>query len=349
MKQSRFFFRLVTALALAIVAAGVFVFWQQRRERAEGERLTNAGEQALAAHDSTRAATQFSAALEKPLSSETRARVLTERGRARNELGATDEAIADLTNAIALNPKIAPAYRERGSAWLAKGEKAKALEDFSAAIIRGADDGEIRLARGKLLLENNRPDEAVADFAEATKRAPDNIDAFLQLGRAETARNNLEAAIASYDHALQIDPKNQDAHSERGDLYSKKGDVAKAMADYGELRTPKGEQAATRSRQSFAPDLGEAVADLLREATLKQANGELDEALALYNRILRMNIPLPTASVILQNRGNIYHRQGDDDRALQDYNQAIRFNPANPGAYTNRGLISRFVRIRNPP
>ena len=36
------------------------------------------------------------------------------------------------------------------------------------------------------------------------------------------------------------------------------------------------------------------------------------------------------------NRGNAWHARGDDDRALADYDKAIRLNPKNAAYYNNR-------------
>jgi tetratricopeptide (TPR) repeat protein len=42
------------------------------------------------------------------------------------------------------------------------------------------------------------------------------------------------------------------------------------------------------------------------------------------------------------NRGVAYKHKGQHDRALQDYEQAIRLNPSNANAYNNRGVIYRI-------
>jgi tetratricopeptide (TPR) repeat protein len=39
------------------------------------------------------------------------------------------------------------------------------------------------------------------------------------------------------------------------------------------------------------------------------------------------------------NRANAYDEKGDSQRALRDYNEAIRINPDHPFAYYNRGLF----------
>jgi hypothetical protein len=40
------------------------------------------------------------------------------------------------------------------------------------------------------------------------------------------------------------------------------------------------------------------------------------------------------------NRGLLFQQQGDDERALADYTEAIRLGFQSPGVYLNRGEIS---------
>lgn len=86
------------------------------------------------------------------------------------------------------------------------------------------------------------------------------------------------------------------------------------------------------------PQLSE-VADLMRQVTAEFENGHLDAAIERCNALLSLDVPLPVASIFCQNRGNVYSAKGEPEKALRDYEQAIRFNPANAGAYLNRGLI----------
>ena len=151
------------------------------------------------------------------------------------------------------------------------------------------------------------------------------------------ASNDIEAAIRTLDIAIEKEPANQEARQLRGDLYYKKNDLDKAMADYAELRSEKGEQMAARSKTPPVLRDSEAT-EQMRQARMEEDSGQIETALRRYNAVLTWEISSTTASLGCQNRGNLYSRKGEIEIALIDYQQAIRLNPRNAGAYTNRGF-----------
>ena len=64
--------------------------------------------------------------------------------------------------------------------------------------------------------------------------------------------------------------------------------------------------------------------------------GDLERALLDYNEAIRLN---PLAADAFNNRGNAYKELNQFDRAIQDYDEAIRLNPHYAHAYNNRGVI----------
>ena len=66
---------------------------------------------------------------------------------------------------------------------------------------------------------------------------------------------------------------------------------------------------------------------------------DFDRALADYDQAIRVDKSYATAYV---NRGLVWRDKGDLDRAITDYTQAIRLNPKSAFAFNNRGLAWRF-------
>jgi tetratricopeptide (TPR) repeat protein len=62
---------------------------------------------------------------------------------------------------------------------------------------------------------------------------------------------------------------------------------------------------------------------------------EADKALADYNVAIKLD---PTVAAIFNNRANIYRDRGDLERAIADYSTAIPLDPLYTAAFTNRGL-----------
>jgi tetratricopeptide (TPR) repeat protein len=69
--------------------------------------------------------------------------------------------------------------------------------------------------------------------------------------------------------------------------------------------------------------------------------GRIEEAEQLLNRALEID---PEYSDAFTNRGIIYHRRKQMDRAIQNATEALRWNPMNPSAWNNRG--NAFIELK---
>jgi tetratricopeptide (TPR) repeat protein len=67
-----------------------------------------------------------------------------------------------------------------------------------------------------------------------------------------------------------------------------------------------------------------------------EKQGDLDRAIADYDEAIRLD---PKHANAFYNRGNAYTRKGDFDRAIADFSEAIRLNPKDSIATTNRGSV----------
>lgn len=95
----------------------------------------------------------------------------------------SEQAIEDLTRAIALNPEYAAPYALRGEIRAASGELDQALADFDSAHRLDADNADVLVARGLVQIRRKAPDRAAEDFKAALALDPDHA------GAAEASRS----------------------------------------------------------------------------------------------------------------------------------------------------------------
>src|SRR5215831_3580569 len=65
-----------------------------------------------------------------------------------------------------------------------------------------------------------------------------------------------------------------------------------------------------------------------------RAQGDFDRAIADYDAAIKLD---PGYAVAFNNRGAARRDQGEYDRAIADYTEALRFDPRNAAIFTNRG------------
>jgi predicted aspartyl protease/tetratricopeptide (TPR) repeat protein len=133
------------------------------------------------------------------------------RGAARSARGDTAGAVADLSEAIRLDPKSADHFHARAQVYSASGDVAKALQDMDAAIALTPENPQFLVARGLLRIKQHDAAGARADAAAAEKLVPagsldntDLIDLFELIHQPERNIALLDPMIALHkdDHTL---------------------------------------------------------------------------------------------------------------------------------------------------
>ncbi len=141
-------------------------------------------------------------------------------------------ALADLDQALALDPKSAAAFQVRGVLHNRKGEYEQAINDLDLAI--SYDEHSIRafIARGNAYLALGNPDKAIGDYTSSLKLGLNPFFSLYNRARAYLAKNDYERAIADLNEALQLSPNGTSALVTRAQAYEGKGELDKALADY---------------------------------------------------------------------------------------------------------------------
>jgi|GEM_PF-882266 len=309
-----------------LIGWGVFLF---ERERRAAIALEDA-EKAFEKKDFNGAIALLSRALEMHLFPAQKATAYDRRAWLENQKFKYDEAIRDYTEAIRLRYPGTDAYWGRGWAYQGKGEWDKALKDYARVLRRDPSVGQVYFNRGQIFLERKKWKRARDDFSEAIRCEPTNAAAFLNRAMAHFELNNLDRALASADSAVSLRPDWLEAYAFRARIHRRRGDMERASEDEREVArlTPK--------EPTTPPGTAE---DIIGSARIALLARRYDEAIDLCNKALSTNLPANLAPGALTTRGSAYAGLGDLDRALRDYEEALKIYPQQTVALFCRGNI----------
>jgi tetratricopeptide (TPR) repeat protein len=365
----------MTLVALIGVIALSSLAWYYVVSTREANKLVIEASLADAAGDYDVAIAQYSAALQKPLWNQQKALVYTNRGHAYNSKRQFADAIADHTKAIRLNPRLSYAFAARGYAYFERGELDKALVDFTESIRLDPNSDSAYYNRGLLRDRRGEFPDALTDFDEAVRCSPERADRLVARALCYLAMNDFDRALASFDGAIAAEPGNAMPYLARSNFYARMGNADKQQRDYqqalslspnaGNLWMEVDKWFADRAKMSaerkpsfrfdnlgllspadarlspqqfLSRNAGKTYHQLFEEAKLAHDQGNYEDEIDLWDDVAAMNISAIQVAPAIMNRGNAYAANGDLERALRDYDEAINLNPKNAGAYVNRGL-----------
>lgn len=145
------------------------------------------------------------------LSKDKLATAYTNRCLVRTQHRENDLAIADCTQAIAIEPGNAFAYAQRGDAYCQKGDIDRCVADYDQAMRIAPDDPAFPSLRGVARAAAGDADGAIADFTKAIAFDPDVASNYTRRGGAYEAKGDGERAEADYRSALKLDPEDETA------------------------------------------------------------------------------------------------------------------------------------------
>jgi eukaryotic-like serine/threonine-protein kinase len=259
--------------------------------------------------------------------------LLANRGLVRFQNRRFDEAVADLSEAIELNPRQYNAYVTLAQVYRQRHEFDKAVEKLGQAIALKPEMAALYRTRALWNLERTTlspPVRAAAleDLEQAIRlESPGSVE----LGKDHAKRGQVliqcgrfEEALDACETALRSDPKNTEAHRWRvaAMLELKRYDDVIASCD-GYLRA------------------GPPSADLLELRGLAKARrNDFASAIEDYTQALILQ---PEVAVLHARRGWAYLVSGSPQLARRDFLEALRLDPSSGDAYS--GLGSALVLI----
>lgn len=156
------------------------------------------------------------------------------RGIAYHKKGVFEEAIADLTKAIQINPDLYLAYMARGDVFYSDRRFRVALSDYNEAIRLNPKKSVMYLNRGLIRYELKQYDCAIEDYSKAIRLQPQYVDAYIARGNTFHALRSNQKAIADYSKALEYAPRNYRALHNRGIVYHDSQSYKLAIRDFSQ-------------------------------------------------------------------------------------------------------------------
>jgi tetratricopeptide (TPR) repeat protein len=217
-----------------------------------------------------------------------------------------------------------------------------AIQACSRAIASGKYAGHDLAAlytdRGFWCAENKKFERAISDYSEAIRFNPKYPLPFFNRAGVYARKKDYDLAIADYTEAIRLYPKFTDAFVGRGATYVDKKAYSRALADFDEaIRLEPWDSVAWNDRCQVRAVVG-------RE--LQQALADCNKALQLRPSDFRINYlsqgkPDEVDAAILDSRGLTYLRLGQVNKAISDYNAALKLDSKQARSLYGRGLAKQ--------
>jgi tetratricopeptide (TPR) repeat protein len=145
-----------------------------------------------------------------------------------------DLSVQAYTKALTLqsNPS---GYLGRGSAYRSLGDYTHALADLTQAIKLDPTDLDVYVERAWTNYDAKHYKDAIADFSAVIEQNPQADNSFVGRGKAYRELGDLTNALNNLDHAISINPDSADAYYERGYTHQLNDDPEAARDDYNEV------------------------------------------------------------------------------------------------------------------
>lgn len=250
------------------------------------------------------------------------------------------------------------------------GVKAMRIGQFDYAVkcyreaLKIQDDLEVRDYLSQALIRQGQLAEAITELKALHQQAPDNVEVLLQAAHVAYMQEDYDEMDTLCQQALQVDETHPRVHylyaqscAGRGDIIGAIARLTKAVVldpDFADARLLRAQVLTKMGEVKGAKEdvdwLMARHADhedvVLAAARLAQAEGQTDEALQLYTRLIDMN---PFHLEAYHERGRLRYEAGDKQGAEEDMQKLLELNPNEladvSGDYSAEGVEQHMKRV----
>jgi len=240
----------------------------------------------------------------------------------------TDDAITAYRAALQRKPSLKEAAVNLALIYQAQGRPADSLALLTDVMRYYPDDGEVRARIAEVYREGGDTQQAMKLSREALMREPQNLTAHKVMMRAYLDRNNLSMARLVALRATKIAASDPELYYTMGLILQRQGDEQGAILQYRRALEERGEFVAARVKLAAIAAEHE---DWTNVAVQLQKVVELDP----NNADARLNL------------GIAFKGLGEFDKAMAEYDAALKANPDLTLVHFNMGVL--FQRHKDAP
>jgi tetratricopeptide (TPR) repeat protein len=157
------------------------------------------------------------------------------RGRNYLLLGQFEKAVADLNKAIEVEPRLAQAWNVRGFAYLGHREYDKAIADLSKAVELDPNEFAYRHNRGRAYYDMRQMQKAIADLTKAIEVNAQYAPSWNIRSVAYFHLHEYDKALTDMNRAIELEPKHVLVWLNRGHLYMNRHQFENARSDFSRV------------------------------------------------------------------------------------------------------------------
>jgi tetratricopeptide (TPR) repeat protein len=219
------------------------------------------------------------------------------------------------------------ALARRGEAYAARHDFEHALADLSKAVELRPDDPEFLYQRALVFRQNGQAALATADLEHVLTLNQDFLRAYMPRAEIRLHERNVEGAIADLDAVDRLAPKQADLRYLLAERYEAADRFSQAIAQY-DLWI-----------QNHPVDSKRVMALAARCRASAIQNEDLAGGLADCNAALSIaDKKNPNYGQLFENRGLLELRQANSEKAIADFDAALKTMPKNAYALYGRGV-----------
>jgi len=276
-----------------------------------------------------------------------------------------DKQMADLNQAIKIDPANKDALRIRGLLYLAEEEHQKAIDDFENLIKIDGEDVTAYHAIAEAFTHLEKYKEAREYANKAIELRPEHALGYTLRARLFVMEEKIKEAIKDLNKAVEVAPRDISSRILRARLYFEEEDYKKALQDVDRvlLLQPRLEQALLMRAMIYGSEdkYDDALRDLQKLTEANPANSGYKLQMAAYlaaSERPRAAIKM-YGEVIDEDPENVFALRGRADallsvskheEAIEDYEAILEIEPEHSGALNNLAWVlatSHKKKVRN--